>query len=149
MSGSFPSQGYAGDVEPHEAWEGLKANDQAQLIDVRTRAEWTYVGVADLAAVKRRPVLLEWQGFPGGEANPNFAADLDAALKKAGLGADTPLYFLCRSGARSRAAAMAMARLGYTQAFNVAGGFEGDRNEEGHRGQVNGWKVEGLPWEQG
>jgi adenylosuccinate synthase len=34
-------------------------------------------------------------------------------------------------------------------AFNVADGFEGPVDAEGHRGTVAGWKAEGLPWRQG
>lgn len=141
--------GYAGDVSPVDAWQGLEANPKAQLVDVRTRAEWTYVGLPDLGALSRRALLAEWQTFPAGTPNGRFAAEVDEALKDAGATTDTPIYFICRSGARSRAAAIALTQMGYAQAFNVAGGFEGDHDDSGHRGQVNGWKADGLPWQQG
>jgi rhodanese-related sulfurtransferase len=82
------------------------------------------------------------------QPNPNFVADAIEALQAAGAGPQTPVLFLCRSGARSRAAAMALTRAGFEKAFNIAGGFEGDLNGEGHRGQTNGWKAAGLPWRQ-
>ena len=88
---------------------------------------------------------IEWQTFPSGAQNPNFAAQAGAAL---GANKDVPVVFLCRSGARSRAAAMAMTAAGYTKAFNIAGGFEGDLDETRHRGTSNGWKAAGLPWTQ-
>jgi len=82
------------------------------------------------------------------QPNPNFTADTIEALQAAGAGYETPILFLCRSGARSRAAAMAMTRAGFTKAFNIAGGFEGDLDKTGHRGLTNGWKAAGLPWRQ-
>ncbi len=61
---------------------------------------------------------------------------------------DARLLFLCRSGVRSKAAAAAMTRAGYSNCFNVSEGFEGDRDSEKHRSQVGGWKKAGLPWAQ-
>ncbi len=135
---------YAGDVSAPEAWDRLKAG--GQLLDVRTMAEWNFVGLPDLSALGRRVHCVEWQGFPTGAQNPGFVAEAEAAL-----GADkaAPVLVICRSGARSRAAAIALTRAGYTQAFNVAGGFEGDPDGKGHRGQLNGWKAANLPWRQG
>ncbi len=78
----------------------------------------------------------------------DFAAQLAAELAARGVSKDAPLYFICRSGARSRHAAVAMADAGFTQCFNVAGGFEGPHDPERHRGQVEGWKAAGLPWTQ-
>lgn len=143
------SAGYAGDVSPKEAMEGLQARSDAQLIDVRTRPEWTFVGVADPGTAGRDPILLEWQRYPHMDIDPSFAERLEAELAARGAGKDAPLYFLCRSGARSAAAAGLMAARGFTAAYNVAGGFEGGHDEAGHRGARDGWKAEGLPWRQG
>jgi rhodanese-related sulfurtransferase len=139
---------YAGDLEPAEAWSLLEQNPAAQLVDVRTRAEWSFVGLPDLSPLQRRAFCVEWQGYPTMQPNPNFAADTTEAVQAAGAGLETPILFLCRSGARSRAAAMAMTRAGFSKAFNIAGGFEGDLDDGGHRGQTNGWKAAGLPWRQ-
>ena len=138
---------YAGDVSIGEAWEILKKEPKAQLVDVRTAAEWTFVGLPDLTPVGREALCVEWQFFPAG-GNPNFVNETDAKLKQAGAGTNTPVLFLCRSGGRSRSAAIAMTGAGYTNALNVAGGFEGDLDEIRHRGKRNGWKAEGLPWRQ-
>jgi rhodanese-related sulfurtransferase len=139
---------YAGDIACREAWDILLRDPTAQLIDVRTRAEWTFVGVPDVAALKRRLLAVEWQSYPSMEQNPQFVAETAARLAEAGAGKDSPLLFLCRSGARSRAAARAMAQAGYGRAYNISGGFEGDPDGEGHRGVSNGWKASGLPWRQ-
>ena len=139
------SQGYAGDLSAAEAWALLCREPAAQLVDVRTAAEWSFVGVPDLSSMGRRVHCLEWQSFPSMATNPNFMAQACAAL---GDEKDTQVLFLCRSGARSRAAAMAMTGAGYTRSFNIAGGFEGDLDEERHRGRHNGWKAAGLPWKQ-
>jgi rhodanese-related sulfurtransferase len=137
---------YAGDISAEEAWERLQNEPQAQLVDVRTMAEWNFVGVPDLTALGRRVHCVEWQGFPSGAPNPQFTEQAKQAL-----GGETArsVLLICRSGARSRAAAIALTRAGFEKAFNVAGGFEGDVDDEGHRGNINGWKAFGLPWRQG
>ena len=146
-SPSSPS--YAGDIAPKEAWSLLAATPTAQLVDVRTLAEWSFVGVPDLSELGRQAHCIEWQTFPTMAVNPGFAADAAAAVTAAGGAKDAPVLLLCRSGVRSRAAAMALAGLGFTKAYNIAGGFEGDPDGERHRGQHNGWKADGLPWWQG
>lgn len=139
---------YAGDLSTAEAWSLLEKEPKAQLIDVRTTAEWSFVGVPDLSSVGRDAFLVEWQSFPDMSMNPQFADTVANAVRKAGAAEDTPLLFLCRSGARSRAAAIAMTRAGFGKAYNIAGGFEGDLDEQRHRGRRNGWKAQGLPWRQ-
>ena len=136
--------GYAGDVSPEAAWTALKSDGDARLIDVRTTAEWAYVGLPDLGALGKAPVTVEWKRFPSMAVNPGFAG----AVAAAGVERGAALYFLCRSGVRSRDAAQAMSALGYGPCFNVATGFEGDRDAAGHRGTVGGWKTGGLPWRQ-
>ena len=135
---------YAGDVTPTDAYAALQADADAVLVDVRTHAEWTYVGLPDLTDLGKRVVTIEWQTFPDGARNEGFLDQLRAA----GLGADTAVYFLCRSGVRSAAAAELATVQGLGPAYNVTGGFEGPHDDEGHRG-VAGWKAAGLPWRQG
>ncbi|HEY3778407.1 MAG TPA: rhodanese-like domain-containing protein [Rhizomicrobium sp.] len=147
-SSNTQARRYAGDVSPKEAWDLLVREPRAQLVDVRTAAEWTFVGLPDLAALGREPLLLEWQGFPDPRPNPGFVAQATERLRAASGEADAPVLFLCRSGGRSRAAAIAMTGAGFGQALNVAGGFEGDADALGHRGASNGWKAAGLPWRQ-
>jgi rhodanese-related sulfurtransferase len=131
-------------VPPAKAWAALQSDPQAQLVDVRTDVEWAFVGLPDLGAIGKQPVLVPWQVFPAMEVHPGFVGD----LKKAGLIPEQPIYFLCRSGVRSLAAAQAMQAAGYPKVYNVADGFEGPVDEDGHRGQAAGWKAEGLPWRQ-
>lgn len=135
---------YAGDVKSWEAWQVLATDPRAVLVDVRTEAEWGFVGVPVLASVGKRAVMLSWQAYPGMAVDPRFAAKLEAAVPDR----DASLYFICRSGNRSRAAAKAVTAAGYRHCFNVADGFEGDRDKERHRGQASGWKAAGLPWAQ-
>ena len=148
MSPSPSPSDYAGDVSVEQAWDMLKSDPKTQLVDVRTMAEWNFVGVPDLTALNRKLHCVEWQHFPSGAINPGFVAEAGGALAAAGADKETPVLFLCRSGGRSRAAAIAMAGAGYRKSFNVAGGFEGDLNDERHRGNDNGWKAAGLPWKQ-
>jgi rhodanese-related sulfurtransferase len=135
---------YAGDVTPEQAWQALSDDPRAVLVDVRTRAEWTWVGVPDLTPLGKEPVTLEWSRFPEGTVNERFAQELGAA----GVEADQPVYFLCRSGARSVSAAEAATRAGWLRSHNILDGFEGPHDARRHR-TVAGWKVAGLPWVQG
>lgn len=139
---------FAGDVSAAEAWEGLAGEPQAMLIDVRTKAEWAYVGIPNLSAIGKDVLLVEWQSYPAMAVNTDFAEVLSAELERRSVGRETALYFLCRSGVRSLAAAKAMAEAGYDRCFNVAGGFEGPLDGARHRGAVDGWKAAGLPWVQ-
>jgi rhodanese-related sulfurtransferase len=139
-----PAAGYAGDVDPSTAFKILSEQTAAVLIDVRTRAEWNYVGLPDLNNLNKQVSLIEWQVFPSMQPNPQFVAELSAALPDK----TTPLLFLCRSGVRSAAAAKAMTAAGYSSCFNVAEGFEGPLDAEAKRGRVGGWKAAGLPWRQ-
>jgi rhodanese-related sulfurtransferase len=136
------------DVNVETTWQGLVSRPKSQLIDVRTRAEWTYVGLPDLGSIGKRPVLVEWQTFPDQAVDPRFIERLAGELKALGVEKDDELFFICRSGGRSLAAAKAMAELGYRACHNVAGGFEGPLDDDRHRGSVLGWKAAGLPWLQ-
>ena len=144
MSAS-PTPDYAGDLSVQQAWDLLAHEPKVQLIDVRTVAEWNFVGLPDLSALGRRVHCVEWQGFPSGGQNPGFVIEAGQAL------ADprAPVMVICRSGARSRAAAIALTAAGFTHAFNIAGGFEGDTDADGHRGNINGWKASDLLCRQG
>jgi rhodanese-related sulfurtransferase len=146
--GEVVSMSYAGDVNCRECWDLLSSEPKAQLIDVRTSAEWNFVGVPDLASIGREPILIEWQRYPDMAVNPVFVQALSAELNTRGVTPQTPLLFLCRSGARSQSAAVAMSAAGYGRSYNVAGGFEGARDAAGHRGTVEGWKFDSLPWMQ-
>jgi len=139
---------YAGNISAREAWELLKSDPKAQLVDVRTAAEWSFVGVPDLSQLNRALVRVEWQVYPSMERNPKFEAAVAERLKAGGATEATPVFFLCRSGARSAAAAAAMTTAGFNKCFNVVAGFEGDLDAQKHRGHANGWKVDGLPWVQ-
>jgi rhodanese-related sulfurtransferase len=137
------------EVSVSETWATLQKQSAAVLVDVRTQAEWTYVGVPDLSSLSRKPLLVEWQSFPTNAVNPHFSDRLSKAVVDGGGGLETEIFFLCRSGVRSLAAARAMAAAGYKRCRNVTGGFEGGLNAERHRGQVAGWKAANLPWTQG
>lgn len=136
---------YAGDVLPRQAWEMLAADRRAVLVDCRTAAEWAYVGVADLTQLDKSPLYVEWLTFPDMRRNADFLGQLVPQL----AGPDVPVVFLCRSGQRSKGAAVALTAAGFAHSYNIAGGFEGDKDAHHHRGAVNGWKIDGLPWMQG
>lgn len=140
--------GYAGDIGAKETWERLASDPRAVLVDVRTAAEWAYVGVPLLNTIGKAAVLVEWDEFPSGQLVPDFIGRLTAELDKLGLGKDAPIFFLCRSGNRSRHAAIAATAAGFSAAYNIANGFEGRLDAERHRGTMAGWKQEGLPWVQ-
>ena len=131
---------YKGDVLPSEAYERLQADPSAYLIDVRTAPEWAFVGIP---AVDRL-IRLSWQVYPDMAQNQGFVAEIEGA----GIDKDAQLFLICRSGQRSASAASALTQAGFANCYNVAEGFEGDKNADGHRGSVGGWKHAGLPWVQ-
>ncbi|WP_298818639.1 rhodanese-like domain-containing protein [uncultured Roseibium sp.] len=140
--------GYAGNFSAKEAFQQLSEQQDAVLVDVRTQAEWAFVGIPDLRPIGKEPVLAEWQSFPSSGPNPDFASTVSNQLVKKGLDQSAPIYFLCRSGARSQAAAIALTQAGYTHCYNISDGFEGPLDADRHRGTQAGWKAAGLPWIQ-
>lgn len=132
------------DVSARQAWEALRTDPDAALVDVRTDAEWNFVGIPELGGIGKQTVLIPWQIYPSMQVNGAFVEH----LRKAGLTPLNKLYFLCRSGARSLAAAQAAQAAGFPHVFNLADGFEGPVDPEGHRGTIAGWKADGLPWRQ-
>jgi rhodanese-related sulfurtransferase len=140
--------GYAGDLLAVDAYTLLDGDASAALIDVRTNAEWAYVGTPDIHALGKTPFFLEWQSYPSMAVDANFAARLGALLQSSGVERGTPLVFLCRSGARSRNAAIAMTNAGWGPCFNISDGFEGPLDGSRRRGGAGGWKAGGLPWTQ-
>ena len=133
---------YAGDITPEQAWELLSTDPEASLVDVRTHAEWSYVGVPDISSLDKPTAFVEWVGYPDGAKNENFVDEVRAAGVDKG-----PVVFLCRSGQRSIGAAEAATAAGLGPAYNVLDGFEGATDAEGHRGSA-GWRAVGLPWRQ-
>lgn len=139
---------YAGDVSPQVAYKTLTTDPKSRLIDVRTQPEWAFVGQVDPRDFSGAAIGLSWQVYPHMAVNAEFAETLKNELLQSGVTLSDPLFFLCKSGARSLAAAREMAAHGFAACYNIAGGFEGDHDENGHRGNRNGWKAAGLAWRQ-
>ena len=138
------------EVGPKETWDGLRNDKDAVLVDVRTHAEWSFVGLPDLSELGKELLLNQWAILPGMQQNPSFLDELDKQLDGA---APSKIYFLCRSGVRSLSAAHlvseALAARGQSvDCVNIIGGFEGDLDQDRQRGNMNGWKNDGLPWRQ-
>lgn len=136
-------------IDVKDVWSRLAANKSAQLIDVRTPTEWSGIGIPDLAELRSDPILVEWPSIADAPSLEAFAADLETELKARGVSRRDELFFICRSGARSAAAARVMAAAGYSSCYNVAEGFEGPADQTGNRGTIAGWQAAGLPWTQG
>jgi len=131
-------------ITPTEAKDLLAQDPAAILVDVRSKVEFDYVG-HPIGAVH-----VAWKEYPDWVENPDFAAHLDAMLATDGESAkDRPIVVICRSGVRSLNAGECLRAHGYTKVYNVEEGFEGDKDNDRHRGNINGWRFRGLPWEQG
>lgn len=132
-----PAEGFAGELTPTAAWD-LVRQGQAVLLDVRTLEERAYVG--------RVPEGLHvaWATGTAMTRNPHFTRQVQALLPDR----QTTLVLLCRSGKRSAHAAEVLTKAGYSRVFNIAEGFEGNLDAEGHRGAADGWRHRGLPWQQ-
>ena len=131
-------------VPPRQVWEALQNDPKAQLVDVRTEAEWNFVGLPDLSSAGKQVVPIQWQIYPTMARNAAFAKQLE----EAGFTPEHHIYFICRSGQRSFTAAEAAQAAGFPHVYNVADGFEGAVDAAGHRGMATGWKAMGLPWRQ-
>lgn len=140
QSGKEQGLPYAGAVTPEQAWALLQADPSIVLVDVRTNAERDWVGRVHIAEAQHHAV--QWNLYPGGTPNPDFIAQLAAAVPDKG----TPILFLCRSGVRSRHGAKLATEHGYTQCYDILQGFEGDKDAHGHRKTVGGWCSADLPW---
>ena len=138
------SEGYAGDRDPWNVHDALTSEKDSVLIDVRTVPEWQFVGVPDLSALGKDVLFIEWQSYPEMKINENFVDEVRAA----GVKPEQPVYLICRSGVRSKAAAKALTAAGYHACYNVAEGFEGDKDDRARRGSVGGWRYHDLPWRQ-
>jgi rhodanese-related sulfurtransferase len=130
---------YAGAITPQEAYALLQTDPSVKLVDVRTNAERDWVGRVDIPPEQHASV--QWSLYPGGTPNPDFLAQLEQVADKEGV-----LLFLCRSGVRSRNAARLATENGYAHCFDILEGFEGDKDDAGHRKMVTGWCKAGLPW---
>lgn len=142
--------GAVGAMTPPDVWDSMATMAGAMLIDVRTQAEWAFVGTADTSSIARPQCFIEWTTFPAMARNTTFLTSLDEAIEKHGA---TALFFLCRSGGRSHDAAVATAEHRRASdnplpCINVLEGFEGPVDPQGHRGMISGWKARGLPWQQ-
>ncbi len=141
---SLSEKTYAGDLSAKQAWEKLSDDPDAVLIDVRTDAEHTWVGGPDLSQLGKEALCIQWQAYPGMDPNPDFIDQVSSEVPSK----DTAILYLCRSGIRSAHAAETMTANGFSQCFNIEDGFEGARDDDSHRGNVGGWKADGLSWLQ-
>jgi len=115
----------------------MKSPKDTFIIDVRTGAEYEFVGHPDLPnGVPNIPLKF----YPGWETNTNFVKDVEARYSK-----DATLIMLCRSGGRAKAAAKLLLYAGFKKVLYMTDSFEGSNDEKGHR-TVDGWKVNGLPY---
>ena len=128
---------YEGALTPREAHELLQLAPGARLVDVRTKAEWDWVGRVPGA------IEIERMAYPGNVLNPHFIATLKHSVMTESL-----LLFLCRSGQRSSAAAKAATEAGFPDCYNILEGFEGNKDSNGQRNRSGGWRASGLPWHQ-
>jgi rhodanese-related sulfurtransferase len=135
---------YEGDVSPLDAWEMLKSDPNSVLIDVRTSAEWAHSGYPVLQGLENLTLQLSWRLYPNMEFNPYFVQTISKEIPEK----DRKLLFICRTGSRSKEAAIKMTQEGYKYCFNIEDGFEGALDENHQRGRVNGWKFNKLAWEQ-
>ena len=135
--------GYKRNLLPKMAIERLQSNPQALFVDVRSKAEYKYVGYPE------NSILIPWIDDPDWEPNPEAFSDavmqeLDGRENLS----DTEIILICRSGFRSNEALKCLENKGFTQVSHVASGFEGDLDENDHRGNLNGWRHDGMPWSQ-
>ena len=138
------ASGFKGDISPAQAWEILKSEENSVLVDVRTPAEWMFIGEPDLSSLNKEVIRIPWRLYPSFMINSEFS-DM---FSHENIPQNVSVLFLCRSGGRSLDAAIAIAQSGWKICYNIEGGFEGEPNAEGHRSTTSGWKFSALPWGQ-
>ena len=131
---------YAGDITSLQAWGFLSSEQNSILVDVRTSAEIAFVGKPDVP--DQQYIASPIYEFPHMEFCESFIEDIKS------LSGYEKILFLCRSGSRSRNAAVIASNEGLNFCYNVSDGFEGDLDGNGHRGNISGWKASKLPWSQ-
>ena len=134
------------EVTPPEASNLLKNNPDAVLLDVRSSMEYEYVGHpvgAVHVPIKEPP---DWQQQAGFVDNVKRII-AENGIEKAAI-ETRPVLLLCRSGKRSELAASLLIDAGFSDVYNILEGFEGDKDENGHRNTINGWRFHKLPWQQ-
>ena len=134
---------YKRNLLPKMAIERLQNNPQALFVDVRSKAEFKYVGYPE------NSILIPWIDDPDWEPNSEvFSDSVMQELDGRENLSDTEIILICRSGFRSNEALKCLENKGFTQVSHVASGFEGDLDENDHRGNLNGWRHDGMPWSQ-
>lgn len=134
---------YKRNLLPKMAVEKLQNNPQALFVDVRSKAEYKYVGYPE------NSILIPWIDDPDWEPNPEaFSEAVMQELDGRENLSDTEIILICRSGFRSNEALKCLENKGFTQVSHVASGFEGDLDENDHRGNLNGWRHDDMPWSQ-
>ena len=156
LNNQLDNQGYRFNIDeedPEEAYGNLVRCKKSFLVDVRSQAEWSFVGIPYSLEMKNDTIFCEWASFPEMIKNPNF---VEECVRKVNLEKTKILYFLCRSGARSLQAASEVKNLihhSYKKfsditCINIRYGFEGDLSKDFKRATLNGWKYSNLPWKQ-
>jgi len=125
-------------LNPKQSWALLQENSAAVMVDVRTAIEHSFVGCPPNA------IHIAWKEFPAMQANEQFVAQVEEKV----IDKNAPVLLLCRSGVRSVAAANALEAAGFTRLINIVEGFEGALDDDKHRGNIDGWRFHGLPWQQ-
>jgi rhodanese-related sulfurtransferase len=131
---------------PRAAWEMIQSDPRALLVDIRSSMEFLFVGHPVGA------VHIAWIDEPDWQINPNFVAEIRQLMLGGvaceGDGGCVPVILICRSGKRSKEAGALLVSEGVQHVYHVDEGFEGDLNDSHQRSSVNGWRFQGLPWEQ-
>jgi rhodanese-related sulfurtransferase len=125
-------------LNPRQAWDLLQQNTDAVLVDVRTKLEHAFVG-HPLGALH-----IAWKEAPDRHVNSTFVVEVEKVVPDR----NAPVLLLCRSGQRSLDAAKALEEAGFKRPINIIDGFEGPLDQHNHRGNLGGWRFNGLPWEQ-
>ena len=137
-------------IEPKAAFEILAENKESLLVDVRTDAEFKFVGIVDSSKLSNETLLLPLLNFPNMSENSDFIKNLENHTKEISPQnhKNLQIFFICKTGGRSNSSANIANELGFSNCYNIINGFEGDLDHNNQRGNINGWKAEKLPWKQ-
>ena len=135
-------------INSKEAYDLLREDKNAVLIDVRTKKEHLTVGIPNLKEIGKETFIIEWKNSILPWSRKSF---LDEFNENLGFDQEGKYIFICRSGIRSNFAALTVEESFFSgnynsKCFNIEDGFEGHAQPSGYPQKLTGWKNLGLPW---
>ncbi|WP_319380458.1 rhodanese-like domain-containing protein [Thiomicrorhabdus sp.] len=132
-------------ITAENTYKWMKEDDSVILVDVRTPAEWQFVGYTPMAQIMIPSVFFKYDGVDDKKPryrsvlNEKFISEFEEKLFDLDADKNTPFVVMCRSGAtRAQPAAKMLDQYGYKNVYIMTDGFEGGKMKDGDK---QGWRL--------